>query len=58
MKIILQSLSKSLCVVAMLALCVSAGFAQQGRGNLRGLVADEFGAPSSARGALMDGGRR
>ncbi|MEA2206168.1 MAG: hypothetical protein QOE77_2944 [Blastocatellia bacterium] len=43
MKLIANSFFRSLCVALVIAFCVSASFGQ-GRGNLRGLVADEFGA--------------
>lgn len=44
MKLLSNSLVRSLCVLAALALFVSVASGQQGRGNLRGLVTDEFGA--------------
>lgn len=44
MKPISRSLLRSLTVLLALALFTSISFAQQGRGTLRGLVVDEFGA--------------
>jgi len=44
MKLISNSLFRSLTVLIALALFTSISFAQQGRGSLRGLVVDEFGA--------------
>src|SRR2546428_1708814 len=44
MKLISNSLLRSLTILLVLALFTSISFAQQGRGSLRGLVVDEFGA--------------
>jgi hypothetical protein len=43
MNLIKRTIARSLGLALMLALCVVAGLAQQGQGQLRGTITDEFG---------------